>query len=73
MIHSTHTFFWEEVPQLNISADFPFGIWYSTCYITELKNTSGKKTNQVSVMHLKSKHPEAIRNLMLLKTFSICN
>lgn len=51
--------------QLNITADLPFGTWCSTCCIRDLKNTSGKKTDQTSVMHLKSKHSEAISKLML--------
>lgn len=59
------------MPQLNTTADFPFGIWSRTCCITNLKNTSGKKTDPLSVTHLKPKHSGAIRNLMLWKRFLI--
>lgn len=58
--------------KLNITADFPFGIWQSTCCITELKNIR-KETGQMSVMHLKYKHSEAIRNFMLLWEVLLCD
>lgn len=73
MIHPQLTHFSGSV-KMKCYCRLPFGTWYNTCCITELKNMSENKTGKMSAKCLELRNSEAIRNVRpLMSRILICD